>query len=423
MNEEQQTVFDAVVARRSVLMTGAGGVGKSYVIQKIVEWAIINNIPHGVTAMTGCAAILLGGTTLHSFLGIGLGTKTASELVRDLTTKRKPLATKLSNLELLIVDEVSMLNSEITDLISEFLCLLRGNPNPFGGVQMVLSGDLYQIPPINAQFFFKSKIWKIIKANIHIVDLKHSQRHKDDKTFDEILQKLRKGQCDNASLQALIATESNTFKDGIKPTVMYTKNVDVDIINATEMEKITSTGVRALEYTLKVSSPPAKAWATSCKVPESVKLCVGAQVMLTWNVNLEEGLCNGSRGVVTAITTTNVTISFQSGRSDDATYNIEYVTVEHPDNKRVWIKFMPIRLAYALTVNKAQGMTLDAAIIDMDTGGSGSMDFLYGKFYTAISRVRDISCIIVKNARRKLFVAHPDVVKLYARMEQQTPEV
>ena len=418
MNAEQQKVYDDVVQGKSVVVTGAGGVGKSYLIDKIVSWTQETNINVGITAMTGCAAILVRGTTLHSFLGIGLGNKPVADLVRDVSIKRRSVVQRLLSLELLVVDEISMLNDSLMDMVSEYLCAIRRNPRPFGGVQFVFSGDLYQIPPISGKMFFHSKVWNQIKGEVAVYELKSSQRHKGDEVFHNILAKLRTGVCDENTVRILTSTQQNTFKPSIKPTILYTKNVDVDIINNYELEKLVTAGATMNEYHVKTSNQlAAKSWATSCKVPDSVRLCVGAQVMLTWNIDLERKLVNGSRGVVTSITPLSVTVEFQNA----PTTCIEYTKIEHPDNKDIWIKFMPLRLAYAVTVNKSQGSTLDAAIIDMDIGSS-SAEFLYGKFYTAISRVRDLKSVIVKNVKPSLFVTHPDVPSFYmtAMMDKLT---
>lgn len=423
MNDEQQAVFNAVTSGRSVVMTGAGGVGKTYLLTRIVEWAAENNIQYGITATTGAAAILLGGTTLHSFLGIGLGTKPAAELARDLMRKReygRILYERLRALNILIIDEVSMLNDQLFDLISDYLSIIRKCPEPFGGVQLVLSGDLFQIPPINGRFFFHADAWKNKTRGTMRFDLKKSQRHKGDARFMEILQKLRIGECTAAALCELQATETNVFEDGIKPSVLYLKNIDVDVLNKHELDRLIDIGALEYAYMLKTSRhPAAKSWASSSKVPELTRLCIGAQVMLKWNINMDAGLCNGARGVVTGFTPSGaVRVKFR-GIPETIIDNIK---VEHPDDKEIWFKFMPLRLAWAITINVSQGATLDAAIIDMDIGNA-SPDFLYGKFYTAISRVRDLKSVIVRNVNPRMFMAHPEALAFTDSLSLETLKI
>lgn len=420
MNPEQTAAYAAAKAGRSVLITGASGVGKSFTIKAITQWLHRGNIPHGVTATTGCAALLLKGTTIHSFLGIGLANKPVSELVRDTTQKHQSrrhgknqvsVYDRIMKLRCLIIDEISMMNDALFDTISAYLSALRSRPEPFGGIQLILCGDLYQIPPVTGKFFFCSSVWKQIQADMQVFDLKQAQRHSGDQVFARIVQKLRMGNCDSACLQALKATESNTFSGGIQPTILYTKNIDVDVINKHELGKLVDAGAPSKEYFMQTSSSLAgKAWASSCKVPESVILCEGAQVMLTWNLDLDKMLCNGSRGVVIELTNDGVLVQFKGAQTPTM---IPSVRIEHPDNKDIWITYMPLKLAYALTVNKSQGATLDAAVIDMDIGYT-SADFIYGKFYTAVSRVRSLDSIIIRNAQKRLFIAHPDVKQFYA---------
>jgi ATP-dependent DNA helicase PIF1 len=413
MNEEQRAVFNAVVAGHSVLLTSRAGCGKSYTLSNIIEHADANGIIVGITATTGCAALLLKGTTIHSFLGIGLGTKPVDELVRDCLKKRFAQSSnttynRLKALQLLIIDEISMMSDTLFDLISVYLSKVRGDIRPFGGIQIILCGDLYQIPPVNGKFFFHAAVWQSHNNIFKKFDLKKSQRHSKDPTFDLILQKLRTGECDNETLAALKATENNVFPNGIKPTVLYLKNVDVDLINKHELDKLVDGGAIPREYILQSSQNVAgKAWIQSCKVPETITLCEGAQVMLTWNIDLQAGLCNGSRGIIVSLNKDGAYVNFiHTSRF------IGFIKIEHPEQKDTWIKYLPLRLAYALTVNKSQSMTLDAVVVDMNI--SASPDFLYAKFYTAISRVRSLSDIVIMNAQKRLFVAHPEVLEMYA---------
>jgi hypothetical protein len=261
---------------------------------------------------------------------------------------------------------------------------------------------------VSGKFFFEASAWKTLEKSISRFDLKMSQRHSNDQEFDIILQNLRLGKCDEDTLKALKQTEGNVFPKNIKPTILYLKNINVDLINQHELQKLVEVGCKVYKYTSEVTqTPAAKAWASSCKIPEFVELCEGAQVMLTWNIDITDGLCNGSRGVVQSANKNGVMVSFTQGPR-----LISFMTLEHPDNPKACIKYMPLRLAYALTINKCQAMTLDAAIVDM-TDTHASREFLYGKYYTAVSRVRDLKSIIIRNPQADLFQAHPDVTKFY----------
>lgn len=409
LNAEQRRVFDAIADGKSVLMQGTGGSGKSYTIKSIVRWARENGVNIGTTATTGAAAILINGCTLHSFLGIGLGNKTPSDLAEIVKTKKRFVYNRLLRLELLVVDEISMMDSELFETISLFLGIVRGNSKPFGGVQLLLSGDLYQLPPVKGKHFFKSGTWRSMSSSgmIETVELTESMRHKEDLEFMNMLSQLRQGACNEEILKALKETKSNTFPEGIEPTMLYSKNVDVDNTNSEKFGRLIAAGARSFTYKLECSSDAAKAWAASCKVPEYVQLCVGAQVVLTWNIDVDAGLCNGARGVVIDVGVSGAIVQFASG----VRALVGHTKVEEEDNKFVWMNFVPLRLAYALTINKAQGMTLDCAIVVLEKNGNN--EFGYGRAYTALSRVRNIKSIRVMNVTIESFAAHPDVIEFY----------
>ena len=415
LTQEQQKAFDIVTGDgKNLLLQGPGGGGKSYTIKQIIAWARSQGIQYGVTATTGSAAILIGGTTIHSFLGIGLGNKSPQELAEVVKTRKKFVYNRLRRLQLLIIDEISMMDATLLDVVSQFLSIIRGNNMPFGNVQIVFSGDMFQLPPVKGKFFFKSDIWTTMKNDAHIavVELTESQRHKDDLVFMKMLMELRWGKCTPEIVETLKKTKENVFDNEIEPTLLYSRNVDVDNINQEKYEALVKSGARSFEYKLSCSSEAAKLWAQSSKIPDVCQMCIGAQVVLTWNVSLEEGLCNGSRGVVIDVGLGGVFVKFMNGK----TVLISSIQVENEDCKHTWIRFMPLRLAYAITINKSQGMTLDCAIIVLDKNMAGNVDFYYGRAYTALSRVKSLQHVWIKHATMESFVAHPDVIEFYENM-------
>lgn len=406
MNSEQQRAFDLIKQGNNILLLGQGGSGKSFCIKEVSKWSKQSNINIGITATTGSASILVGGSTVHSFLGIGIGNKTARELANIIMFKRKYIYNRILKLELLVIDEISMLDSKLFDLISELLQILRNNKKPFGSIQIILSGDLFQLPPCKNHFFFKSTQYPTM--DIDIVELKENQRQKDDLEFAKILSEIRLGNISKETLKKLRATKKNTeFTNGIEPTIMYSKNVDVDSLNQDKYDALIKTGARSFNYPMSYSSESGKIWAQSCKIPEICQMCVGAQVVLTWNIDIEMGLCNGARGVVTEVGINYVMVKFMTGNI----VKINYTKIENEDNKNIWISFIPLRLAYAITINKSQGMTLDCAIIVFDE--YISKEFAYGRAYTALSRVRNLKNIQLHNVSEEVFVAHPDVIEFY----------
>ena len=217
MDSEQQTAFDYVKSGKNIFLSGSAGTGKSFTLRKIVQYANDANIPYGVTATTGLASLLVGGKTIHSFLGIGLAKKNVKDLI--MIAKRTPkLIKKLKELRLLLIDEISMMNAELLDKINEFLCGIRGVSRPFGGIQIVLCGDLCQLPPVDGSYCFEAKCWK--DADIRTVVLTQCHRQAEDVEFVNILQELRFGMCTKAVLRRLRECKHTTFENGILPTIL-----------------------------------------------------------------------------------------------------------------------------------------------------------------------------------------------------------
>lgn len=407
MNEEQKTAYNVFKERRSIFLTGLAGTGKSYTLKHIVSHCKLKGLKYGITATTGSAAFLIGGTTIHSFLGIGLGNKPAKELAWYVKHKKPHVYNRLKKLDVLIIDEISMMDSELFDLISDFLKIVRDSCEPFGGLQLILCGDLFQLPPVKHGYFFKSKVFE--KLDMVKIELKESQRHKEDLEFTKMLEELRWGRASEEIIRVLKNSADNKFEGDITPTMLYSRNVEVDKVNKQAYDNLISKGHRHFKYKTEYADKKAEVWSQSCKIPDSVDLCEGAQVVLTWNLSVENGLVNGARGVVKSVGMTSVTVEFMR-----CVKEIEFQKITQDDDINTWVKFMPLRLAYALTINKSQGMTLDCAIVFLDE--FSNKDFKYGRAYTALSRVRNLNCVQVHDVDIHSFVAHPDVLEFYKSM-------
>lgn len=403
MNPEQQDAFQKVLDGENVFVSGSAGVGKSYLVEHIKEWAHKNNVNIAVTATTGNAAILIGGRTIHSYFGLGLAKKSAELLYTEVRLKNKKALARARDTELLVIDEVSMMDAEFMDKLNEFLQLCRGNKTPFGGVQAVFTGDMAQLPPVNGKYCFKSNAWKAM--NFSLVCLKTVMRQKGDIDFIEILEQLRWGRCTPQIRKKLLVLKNTEFPDdGIKPTVLYCKNVDVDAINQGEFNKLKSNGNRFNTYKTMYSNDVAKAWANTQKLPEQVELCEGAQVVMTWNVDVEAGLGNGSRGVVIGVSPSGVKMKLTDGRIVDVTY----ITIKSDENDHITAKFVPLRLAWALTSHRSQGMSIDRIIINIEDCWDS------GQAYTMISRCKNMNSVkIVGDIRASSFKCSKDVLEFY----------
>jgi ATP-dependent exoDNAse (exonuclease V) alpha subunit len=412
MNFEQQKAFDLVKNGKHVFISGSAGTGKSYTLDKIVEWHKSNNINIGVTSSTGISALNIKGRTLHSYLGIGLARGTAYNLYAN-CKKYKPTITKLQVLKVLIIDEISMISAELLDKVSDYLQLVRRDTkHAFGGVQMVFCGDLFQLPPIGGEFCFHSDVWKLL--DIKICLLKTIVRQKDDVVFQKILENVKLGICSDEHLKLLNAQRYQTFGE-INPTILYSKNVNVDAINKQEYNKLTTK-----EYIFKTiysTNKNTKHWADSMNIPDEVCLKEGTQVMLTVNLSIEDGYANGTRGMVTGFTDDGPIILLKDGTQLMIVPWL-YTEDDKMADDSIWVSCIPLKLAYALTIHKSQSATLDAATIDI-----GPSVFEYGQAYTALSRVRDLKSVKILNVSKKAFKTHPDVLEYYKAVKSEKVDV
>ena len=403
MNEDQQRVLEKVRGGSNVCITGGAGTGKSYLIGEISK-ALGAKKRLAVTAMTGSAALLIGGTTLHRRLSLRLAKGTAAEIAANISKYRTRTAYyDILEMDLLIIDECSMLNDILFDKVSKILQILRRNSKPFGGIQLVLVGDLYQLPPVEGRYCFQSEFWS--KFNFDICEMTQNMRQKDDEPFMEMLKRLRLGRCSREDLLVLRSLKETRFPEGIEPTKLYCKNVDVDRINSDALQKI---GGQLFTFPTKYtgSHEASVHYAKGSNIPEQVTMSVGAQVMVTYNMDPALGLVNGTRGVVTALVERGVTIRLLDGREEI----IPYIKIEQEDDPDVGVEFMPIKLAWAVTIHKSQGMTLDAIEIDI-----GSNIFTVGQAYTALSRARNLKSVRVVDVVARSFCTSEDVIAFFGK--------
>lgn len=403
MNQKQNEAFMKVVNGESIFLTGPAGTGKSFTLQQIIKWARHSKKEIGITASTGLAAYLIKGRTIHSFLGIGLGKKSAEALAEYVKKKSKNTYNKLINMNILLLDEISMIEDELLDKISEFLSIIRGDNKPFGGVQVVLSGDFCQLPPVSGKYCFLSDIWK--KADIQTIVLEELIRQDKDTKFQDILQELRWGICSKDTLKLLKSLKNKEFNNDVMPTKLYSVNVDVDKINKKEFDELVEKGAMVKNYKTKYSShPSAESWAQSLKIPDHVELCIGAQVLVTWNLQNESSIVNGTRGIITDFCLEGPKVKLIDGRE----IIVEYMKLSCEDNEKITVTFIPLKLAYAISIHKSQGMTLDAMEIDL-----GTSIFEYGQAYTALSRAKSLDNIKIISVKSKSFMTHSKVKDFY----------
>jgi ATP-dependent DNA helicase PIF1 len=389
------------------------------VIQNIVKALNSDGKDVALTAMTGCAALLLGkgAKTLHSWAGIGLGKEAAEVILMKL---RKAFKAKKNWLaaDTLIIDEVSMMMPDLLDKLDIIGKGMRRSTLPFGGLQVIMVGDMFQLPPVNKEskdcfFVFESKAWK---AYIHDSVVLRNVHRQTDPVFLKILGEARSGILSKESLEILDSRKTNAWKKlEIKPTLLFTKRADVDQINSSQLNKcegedkiFTARTVKTQAYLTAHTVQQATDYAiekmdkNGAYVPDLV-LRKGAQVMLLTNKYMDFGLVNGSRGIVEKFCdgpSGYPMVKFRNGE----VLIIEPHTWESEDIDGLQRQQIPLRLAYAITIHKAQGATLDCALIDI-----GDNTFEYGQAYVALSRVRSLDCLYIWDLTARAFMVHPKV--------------
>jgi len=425
---EQREAINAVHSGQTIFLTGPGGTGKSFLLKVLYDEFVKSGKKMAVTAMTGCAALLLGphAKTLHSWAGIGLGRDSAETIIQAISRNGKKK--KNWKVDCLVIDEVSMMTPEILELLDKVGRSVRKNRLvPMGGLQIVFVGDFYQLPPVadKPRFAFQCNLWKDIVKKIVYLKTIHRQR---DPAFQKILLEAREGELSDESYETLMTRKGLRLKGlQIRPTLLFTRNADVNTINAKELGKLEGDAVTykvstACERDYELEAGKKDADKSSTEKPEpsdyriqkldkdasyvaDLPLKIGAQVMLITNLDQEAGLVNGSRGVVLGFGPSGPSVKFLSLSYP---YTVKLHTWKSSDDEPVYRQQIPLRLAYALTIHKAQGASLDSAMVDI-----GPATFEYGQAYVALSRVRSLEALYVYALDKAAFKVHPAVKEFY----------
>ena len=399
LNEEQNNALKCVMDGHSILLTGSAGTGKSYTIKYIIEYLNNANKKYAITASTGTAAVIIGGQTLHSFLGLGLGTGSVKEILNNILKNKKKYESIL-NLDVLIIDEISMIDKELFEKISIILSIIKSNDKFFGNIQLILVGDFCQLAPVKGKYCFLADIWN--KMNIKIVLLEKLIRHNEDLLFQQMLKILRKGKCTDNIIKVLNKLKDTEFENGIIPTKLYPINVNVDKINNIEIEKLKAEGNISKTYRAVTSCDKEKEGEKF-----TIELTLNSQIIVIRNINVEDSLVNGTRGIIKHLGEDFVIINDVKGNI----HKIKYFTDTFNNvisSKSSYIIHMPNRICYALSIHKSQGMTIDALELDL-----GSNIFTCGQSYTALSRAKKLSSIKIIDIDKDSFRTNIDVKKFY----------
>ncbi|XP_052896400.1 ATP-dependent DNA helicase PIF1 [Anopheles moucheti] len=425
LNQEQKRILAACQSGQNVFFTGSAGTGKSFLLRKIIAALP----PDGTiaTASTGVAACLIGGTTLHSFAGIGTGEATLQNCYEK--ASRPNTAQAWRKCKRLIIDEISMIDADFFEKIEAVARYVRKNDKPFGGIQLILCGDFFQLPPVGrlpdrtrtgkysqdadqddesgrVRFCFESKIWRECVQAWYELTIVHRQR---DQEFITILNSIRIGRVTDEISERLRKTASQRIEtEGILATQLCSHTSEVDAINQAKLEALRS---EPIVFDAKDSDPySSKQLDTMLQAPAKLTLKIGAQVMLLKNYNIAEGLVNGARGVI---------VNFVQGlplvklKHRELVVRHEKWSVKVGSGMMLTRSQLPLKLAWAFSIHKSQGLTLDCAELSL------SKVFEAGQAYVALSRAQSLDSIRVLDFDLRQVWANTKVLEFYRDLRKR----
>lgn len=411
----QTSALKILKSGANVFLTGEPGSGKTHTINQYVKYLRSHQIEPAITASTGIAATHIGGMTVHSWSGIGIKNRLSKSDLHSIADNDY-IKKRVGKAKVLIIDEISMLPPATLQMIDAICREVKKNSRPFGGVQVVLVGDFFQLPPVvknvvneNSQdnlfeetpirFAYDAPVWEQAEfVTCYITE----QYRQDDDALLSILSKIRSNNFDTSSLNMLKQRKVDPLKTTANAPKLYSHNVDVDAVNNQMLDKISAKS-QLFPMNAEGHNVLIKAMKKGCLSPESLYLKVGASVMFTKN-NSKEGFVNGTLGEVIGFDKDSdlPIVRTRNGRKIKVAY--ADWTVEENGQVKGRISQIPLRLAWAITVHKSQGISLDEAIIDL------SRVFEFGQGYVALSRVRRLSGICILGWNEIAFQVDPAVL-------------
>ena len=410
----QEEALAVLKTGANVFLTGEPGSGKSHTVNEYVAWLRERGVEPAITASTGIAATHIGGYTIHSWSGIGVHTR-LTEYDLDAIAQNKSVGGRVRGASVLIIDEVSMLSAATLSMVDSVCREVRRSSRPFGGLQVVLVGDFFQLPPVQpraksadeqpsfsrseegTQFAFAASAWG--RSNVLVCYL-HEQHRQEDAVFLSFLSAIRNGEVEEEHTQLLRTRYSKQAGSGT--TQLYSHNADVNTINDKALGELPGDSAR-FTMTSHGGEKLVAALKRGCLSPESLVLKVGARVMFTKNDTVRHRFANGTLGTVVGFSSETgwPVVKTRGG----ATLVAEPMEWNLTDGGRVLARLtqVPLRLAWAMTVHKSQGMSLDAAHMDL------SGVFEYGQGYVALSRVRTLGGLSISGLNEQALMVHPEI--------------
>ncbi|GMO64004.1 MAG: hypothetical protein Ta2D_10850 [Rickettsiales bacterium] len=412
LSKSQKLAFDKIKEGKNVFITGPAGTGKSYLLNCLKkEYKNLH-----ITASTGIAAVNVGGFTIHSWAGLMTGDMPIEAILKIiLGYGGKATKQRILNAEILAIDEVSMISDQLFNLLNQVLQTIRRNDAPFGGIQLVLFGDFLQLPPVKCpNFCFESEAWE--KGNIEYVELCDIFRQTDKRLID-MLNHLRYGELSEEDIALLrYCYQRKDIDIEFEPTILGTHNMQVDSINNAKLAKL-KTEKKTYKGSFKGKENKILDLKKNCIAKEELSIKVDSQVMMLKNSYGEKGIMNGSLGIVQSFSKSGFPmVKFTNGEIIEITPEEWSIEKFNHDTGEVEIEAsmmqVPLLLAWAITVHKSQGMTLEK--IKCDLGRA----FTDGQIYVAVSRVKSLDGLYIESFDRNKIRANKKVIEFYKRIKK-----
>lgn len=385
---KQETALKLLKAGENVFLTGSAGAGKTYTLNQYIHYLKVRKVPVAITASTGIAATHMNGMTIHTWAGIGIKDSLSDDDLKRMK-ERKYLKEHLENAQVLIIDEISMLHAKQLNLVNQVLKYFKESDEAFGGIQVIVAGDFFQLPPVGRngeanrdKFCFMSDAWVEAKFRVCYLTEQHRQ---DDEILNQILNAIRAQNIQADHIQALQQSRDQDIGDTF--TRLYTHNMDVDNINYQHLNEI-DTESHQFNAVLDGNEKLIETLKSSVRAPEELSLKKNAKVMFVKN-NFDMGYINGSLGEVIGFEEDDQQGLLPKVKLTDGTTLLvepETWSIENEAGKAIAsFQQIPLRLAWAITIHKSQGMTLEAAEINL------THTFEKGQGYVALSRLKSLS--------------------------------
>jgi ATP-dependent exoDNAse (exonuclease V) alpha subunit len=421
LNPEQAAAKARLDSGQNVFLTGVAGTGKTRTLNAWLHGR--DPVEYAVTASTGIAATHLNGQTVHRWSGCGIGDKTAEQIAASYWWREKVMG-HIAAAKALVIDEVSMLDGIMFELIERLCALARGSSAPFGGIQVVLVGDMGQLAPVEGEtkgFPFETDAWH--NAGIETVELKRVMRQQDE-SFARVLWSVRDGSLSPEGYELLARRVRAYDPEQVGAVRLMTHNNRVDEVNAKHLDAIPGESVLLKAYE-RGEGESVEWMEKNCLAPRELRLKVGARVMAVKN-SPGGGFVNGHLGWVVAIEPEGldpaVTVKFDHEdnprRVLRETWERKQVVTEHgrtfEKTLALRVQF-PLRLAWAITVHKSQGMTLDKVSVDLRSC------FAPGQAYVALSRARTLEGLNIEEWKGPASIIVHETVAKFIRGEYVLP--